>query len=205
VNGRALVALALVLGLVAVVVGAWLVVGRKAPGPRAAESNPCDAFPSLNGALTAWMQDWRRLEPALTCEHFEESAKLVPPVAPEAAWEDPSAIAVRAPRRWLAPDGRRLLVPAGPELALVDLESRTRRVVLSGGPGTDWRDAGWTDARGFVVAGERPGEVEGVSVPTLTVVRLEANRATEYRGPAVPRAALDALQRPTVLGGTPAP
>ena len=49
-------------------------------GPRAAADNPCDVFPQLDGALAEWMREQRKLEPALTCEHFEKAAAWTPPV-----------------------------------------------------------------------------------------------------------------------------
>jgi hypothetical protein len=199
VNSR--LAVALLLGIVLAAGAAallWLRGGTG--GPRVAAENPCDAFPSLDGALTAWMQEWRRLEPALTCEHFERLTERRPSVTPAGPWADPEGRAASAPARWRDAAGRRLLLPvADGTLRLVDLQASTSRVVLGpSSPGGTWRDAGWMDERTFMAAGEEPGATARTVAPVLAVMRLDSNTVTLYRGPVEPEARLEGLQRPAV-------
>ena len=204
-NGRLVVALVLGLLIAAGAAGLMFMRDRAGGGPKVAVENPCDAFPSLDGALTAWMQEWRSVQPALTCEHFERRSESRLSVVPAEPWQDAGGELAGLPARWRF-DGSdaKVLVPyavaGGPnEVALIDGRSSTRRVVLRS-PTDRWRDAGWMDEVAFVAAGERPGGAPGTTVPILTVVRLDSNVATTYVGPAVPDLELRNLARPEVPG-----
>lgn len=194
-------AVALVLGiLVAAGAAALLLLRGDAAGPRVAVDNPCGAFPSLDGALAAWMREWRQVEPALTCEHFERLVERRTTVTPAGPWGDPEGRATSAPPRWRGPAGQRLLLPgADGTLRMADLAARSERVVLGpSSPGATWRDAGWMDERTIMAAGEEPGPDPGTVAPVLAVLSLDSKTATFYRGPVVPSLRLDELQRPAV-------
>lgn len=198
---NARLAVALLLGiLLAAGAAALLFLRGEEGGPRVAAENPCDAFPSLDGALAAWMREWRQLEPALTCEHFERLLERQPTVTPAGPWADPEGRATNAPARWRDPQGGRLLLPgADGTLRLADLQARTSRVVLGpSSPGGRWRDAGWMDERTLMAAGEEPGPRPRTVAPVLALLRLDSNAVTLYRGPSVPELRLEKLQRAPV-------
>ena len=99
-NRRLLVAVGI--GLVIAALAGWFLLSGegRSGAPKVAAENPCDAFPSLDGALADWMRQRRRLEPALTCEHFERIAELTPLVSIASAWEDSGRTLDSAPERW---------------------------------------------------------------------------------------------------------
>ncbi len=184
-NGRLIGAIAFALLLAGA--AAWLMLrSGTAGGPQVANENPCDVFPSLNGALAEWMQEQRKLAPGLTCEHFDKVSESTPVVRPAAPWVDAGKIMERAPQRWLARERRRMLLPTAGSLSLVDLDAGTRRTLLVGESGGSWVDAGWMDGRSFVAAGVQAGPVAGMQAATLTVFRLDTNRVTVFRGPSAP-------------------
>jgi len=159
---------------------------RSSGPPTVAEQNPCDVFPSLDGALAAWMRELRESQPALTCEHFEEVSDMTPSVELASPWKDADRILHRAPERWRSPDKLSMLLPTADGLSLVDLAGGTARRLLSAGNGESWTDAGWMDGNSFVAAGLAKGPTTGMQAPTLTVFRLDVNRVTVFRGPSGP-------------------
>lgn len=182
-NGRLLVALVLALALVGA--AAWFLGFRgSVRGPQVARENPCDVFPSLDGALAGWMQQQRAIEPALTCEHFEKILDTTPAVGLGTPWQDLHGFVKTGAPHWRSPDQVQMLEPSASGLALIDLARGTRRVLLSGGSGETWTDAGWMDRQSFVAASTVTAQ--GMQTPMLTVFRLDANRMSVFRGPTSP-------------------
>lgn len=181
-NGRLVVAFVLTLLLAAGAV--WFIGFRSSGGPGVAKENPCDVFPSLDGALASWMKEQRGVQPALTCEHFELASDATPPVEAAKSWADADQVMGTAPRRWRSPGNQRMLLPSAESLSLIDLAGGTRRVLLRARTGERWSDGGWMDEQSFVAAGSLTQA--GMTAPMLTVFRIDANRVTTFRGPPAP-------------------